>query len=194
MPFPFRADFMLPLTFISFFFQKETKLFFFHMFAKHFEGKGGSQSLQSFALFLLTGLCNSLWALTMSENSMTIQSRDVCMCKDPPWPQTHKVLSVDAVYQAMIYSGGLATCFIWALGIEKGKESSFWSDKRSPRFTPPTENSVFYLFVWFAFCFAPEDANVVMGRGKCLVSSLPVFDTLLWKPRHKPSRQKLGGK
>lgn len=87
MAFPFRADFMLPLTFISFFFQKETKLFFFHMFAKHFEGKGGSQSLQSFALCLLTGLWNSLWALPISEKSMTVQSRDVYMCKDPPRPQ-----------------------------------------------------------------------------------------------------------
>lgn len=65
MPFPFMADFMLPLTFISFFFQKETKLLYFYMLAKHFEGEGVSQSLQSFALFLITGLCNSLCAHTM---------------------------------------------------------------------------------------------------------------------------------
>lgn len=180
MPFPFRADFMLPLTFISFFFQKETKLFFFHMFAKHFEGKGGSQSLQSFALFLLSGLCNSLWALTMSENSMSIQSREVCMCEDPPWPQTQTesfaswccLPSHDMHWRA-------GYLLHWALETEYGKESSFWSDKRSPRFTPPTENSIFYLFIWFPLSFAPRDADVVMGRGKCLVSSLPVLDTLL---------------
>lgn len=134
------------------------------MFAKHFEREGGSQSLQSFALFLLTWLCNSLWALTMSENSMSIQSRDVYM----PTPtmisenQTERIVTWCCLpSHDMQWRAGYL--FRWSLGTENRKESGFWLEKRSLRFTPPIENDVSYLFVWSPFS---KDASMLLQAGE----------------------------
>lgn len=165
----FYASFDLQILFLS----KRNRTFLLHMFAKWFDLEGGSQSLQSFALFLLVELCSSLWALTMSENSMSIQSRDVYTLS--PWPQRirQKDLSADAAFQAVICNGGPATCFIDLLG-QKLENKAIFSRRKRVLVTPPIENNIFYLFIWFPFSFTLQNSS----RGK-FVSFSSVLDTVV---------------
>lgn len=122
MPFPCRADFMLLLTFISFFFQKETKLFFFMCLQSTLKGKEGVNHCNPFALFLLTGLCNSLWALAMPENSVSIQSRDVYMQTSSLTSESDRKVSWCCLW---ICNGRLAACYVDLLGQKTEKKAGF---------------------------------------------------------------------
>lgn len=114
----FYAPFDLHFLFLS----KRNQTFLFYVFAKHFEGERGSQSLQSFALFLLTGLCNSLWALAMSENSVSIQSRDVYMQTSTLTSESDRKVSWCCLW---IRNGRLAACYVDLLGQKTEKKAGF---------------------------------------------------------------------